>query len=87
MKEQRKKTSAQLFRKLLQPFIIHLIDVNMSREHFFHHLESFSTAEYNQHHIILFSLSLSTRLHSPLVSRAPFQQGIVWYSVASLPGS
>lgn len=66
--EAREKTSAQLFRKLLQPFIIHLIDVNMSREHFFHHLESFSTAEYNQHHIILFSLSLNA---SALSTRFP----------------
>lgn len=48
----------QLFRKPLQPFIIHLIDVNMSREHS-PHLNSFSTAEYNQQTIIFSAFSLT----------------------------
>lgn len=50
----REKSATQLFGKPLHPFIIHLIDVNMSREHFPPLENPFRTAEYNPHHEFFF---------------------------------
>lgn len=53
--EPREKSDTQLFGKPLQPFIIHLIDVNMSHEHFPLLENPFrAAAEYNPHRNTLF---------------------------------